>query len=242
MEVLSSGKTSFKVEVPYKLFQTGAARPKPLIVYLHGSGQNIENFEKKMKKLQAVEAYHLFIQGPYPDFRKIQHRGKWGFGWYLYNGKQGSFIKSLEYTAEFIQSIIDNVTLRLHVNRLCIIGYSMGAYQAGYFALSRWKHTNDLIMIGGRLKSESFSEKRIRKCKHMNVIAIHGKNDQIVPAEAQRESLNVLKEYGVPTRFVELESEHKLTENYNEVILELLLEIGYDLVPVLNTDGTAAMN
>lgn len=238
MEVLSSGKTSFKVEVPYKLFQTGENRPKPLIVYLHGSGQNIESFEKKMKPLQSIEAYHLFIQGPYPDFRKIQHRGKWGFGWYLYNGKQGSFKKSLEYTSEFIQSIIDSVTLRLHVNRLCIIGYSMGAYQGGYFALSRWKHTNDLIMIGGRLKSEVFSEKRIKKCRHMNVIGIHGTHDKTVPAEAQREALDILKEQGVPTRFIEIDSEHKITDEVFDTTLKLLAEIGYEFIPVLNSNDS----
>ncbi|AXJ00864.1 putative esterase [Cyclonatronum proteinivorum] len=232
MEVLSSGKTSFKVEVPYKLFQTGENRPKPLIVYLHGSGQNIEGFEKKMISLQGIEAYHLFIQGPYPDFRKVKHRGKWGFGWYLYNGKQGAFKKSLEYTSEFIQSIIDTVTLRLHVNRLCIIGYSMGAYQAGYFAFSRWKHTNDLIMIGGRLKAESFNEKRFRKCGHINVIAIHGKQDTIVPIEAQREALNLIKEHGVPTRMIELESDHKMTDNVPHLIIDTLSQIGYDTVKI----------
>ncbi|MCC5933441.1 MAG: hypothetical protein LAT75_02915 [Candidatus Cyclonatronum sp.] len=241
MEVLSSGKTSFKVEVPYKLFHTGENRPKPLIVYLHGSGQNIESFEKKMKALQAVEAYHLFIQGPYPDFRKIQHRGKWGFGWYLYNGKQGSFIKSLEYTSEFIQSIIDTVTLRLHVNRLCIIGYSMGAYQAGYFALSRWKHTNDLIMIGGRVKAESFSEKRLRKCMHMNVIALHGKDDKTVPVDSQRESLKILEEQGVPTRFLELEGDHKMNDDINDVIISILSEIGYDIISEFKADDPASV-
>lgn len=240
MEVLSSGKTSFKVEVPYKLFQTGENRPKPLIVYLHGAGQHIESFEKKMKPLQAIEAYHLFIQGPYPDFKKIQHRGKWGFGWYLYNGKQGSFKKSLEYTSEFIQSIIDTVTLRLHVNRLCIIGYSMGAYQAGYFALSRWKHTNDLIMIGGRLKSEFFSEKRIKKCVHMNVVAIHGTHDKVVSIDSQRESLKILQENGVPTRFVEIDSEHKMTDEVNTIILGLLSKIGYDTIELADRENSVA--
>lgn len=87
MEVLSSGKTSFKVEVSYKLFETGPKRAKPLIVYLHGAGQNLPQFEKKMAALQELEAYHLFIQGPYAHVSRPKERGKWGYSWYLYNGK-----------------------------------------------------------------------------------------------------------------------------------------------------------
>ena len=60
-EVLISGKASFKIEVPYKLYETGEKRAKPLIVYLHGYRQNIVRFEKLVEEMLEVEAYHLFI-------------------------------------------------------------------------------------------------------------------------------------------------------------------------------------
>ncbi len=227
MEVLSTGKTSFKIEVPYKLLQTGEDFPKPLIVYLHGSGQNIKAFEKLTMPLHDIEAYHLYIQGPYADTSDPKPRAEWGFRWYLYNGKQGSFIRSLEYTSEFIQSVIDNLTSRLSVNRLCVIGYSMGAYQAGYFGLSRWKHTNDLFMINGRLKDEAFSKSRLSKCKHMNIIAIHGKTDQIVPIEGQKKAFKRLEDNGLNSRIEVLGSGHKLTPAAVNKVMDNLLQIGY---------------
>lgn len=67
-EVLISGKASFKIEVPYKLYETGEKGKKPLIVYLHGFNQNIDRFEKIVNPLTELRAYHLFIQAPYPIY------------------------------------------------------------------------------------------------------------------------------------------------------------------------------
>ena len=68
-EVLFSGKTSFKIEVPYELVETGdKGGDKPLIIYLHGYGDYLKSFKKKNSFLLNLDAYHLFIQGPYPVF------------------------------------------------------------------------------------------------------------------------------------------------------------------------------
>jgi predicted esterase len=227
MDVLISGKTSFKVEVPYRLFQTGNMQAKPLIIYLHGHSQNIEMFQKEMEFLQHVEAYHLFIQGPYADLGNVKKRGKWGFSWYLYNGKQGSFVKSLEYTAEFIQGIIDNIVSHIKVTRVCMIGYSMGGYQAGYFALSRWKHVNDLIVIGARIKTEIFSQKKLIKASHMNILAIHGKKDEYVSYSGQKKEIDLLAKSGFNAKIFPVETGHRLNKLKKDKILEYVLSLGY---------------
>lgn len=227
MDVLISGKTSFKVEVPYRLFQTGKRQSKPLIIYLHGHSQNIEQFQKEMEFMQSIEAYHLFIQGPYADLGNVKKRGKWGFAWYLYNGKQGSFIKSLEYTAEFIQGIIDNIVSHIKVTRVCMIGYSMGGYQAGYFAVSRWKHVNDLIIIGGRIKTEIFSQKKLTKASHMNVLAVHGRKDEIVLFSDQKKEIDLLLKSGFNASMAAVHSGHKLDKPKKERVMEFVCSVGY---------------
>lgn len=227
MDVLISGKTSFKVEVPYKLFHTGRSIPKPLIIYLHGYGQNIANFEEQMKPFLELEAYHLFIQGPYADLANIKKRGKWGFAWYLYNGKQGSFIKSLEYTSEFIQGIIDNILNYINVTRICVIGYSMGAYQAGYFAVSRWKHVNELILMSGRLKTEAFSNKKLKKANHINVLATHGQKDDVIDLKAQQKEIELLKNSGFNANIVSFDAGHKLTPKMIETGVSFLQKLSY---------------
>lgn len=230
MIVLNSGKTTFKMEVPFRLYEHGKPGPKPLIVYLHGFGQDIKIFEQQTEALHNIKAYHLYIQGPYADNRGINRDDKRGFGWYLYSGKQGSFEKSLEYTSEFIQGVIDSIIPFIKVTRCTVIGYSMGAYQAGYFGFTRWKHTNELIMIGGRLKVEFFNDRNWEKRKHLNILALHGSSDEIVNGKKQKESIDLAKAKGLNASYVEVKSGHKLTSSYFTKISKWLLEHEYETV------------
>ncbi len=227
-EVLSTGKSSFKIEVPYKLIETGEKGKKPLIVYLHGYNQNIKYFKRKVQDLINLRAYHLFIQAPYPIYDR-EHKRKvpeWGRAWYLYDGDQQQFIKSLELASEFVQEVIDNIINHIDVSRLAMIGYSMGGYLAGYFALSRWKHVNDLVVIGGRIKTEVFEQKK-GHYDHMNVLALHGTKDDSVKSEPQKKSAEQLKKMGANVTFKELDEGHELKGRYIAETKEWMTSLGY---------------
>lgn len=227
MDILVSGKTSFKVEVPYRLGETGPKGPKPLIIYLHGAGQHMDLFERKMKPLtDRFAAYHLFIQGPYAELDRVKYREKFGYSWYLYNGRQGSFVKSLEYTAEFIQEIVDGVLPYIKADRVCVLGYSMGGYQAAYFATTRWKHCNDLVVIGGRVKTELLAGKW-SKIKHLGVLAVHGMKDTVVDPLKQKEHIDILRSHGLKADFHPVNSEHGLTNTMLNAVSDWWKTKGY---------------
>lgn len=227
-EVLVSGKTSFKIEVPYKLIETGGKGKKPLIVYLHGYNQNIDYLERKTESMLDLKAYHLFIQGPYPIYdtsRKV-NVSQWGRAWYLYDGNQGQFIKSMEAASEFIQQIVDGLADVIEISRLCVFGYSMGGYLGGYFALSRWKHVNDLIVIGGRIKTEAFEGKR-EQAKHIHILALHGEDDDSVYPDPQKKCIELLKQEGFNAEFKLVDAGHKLEQIFVEESKDWLKESGY---------------
>ena len=229
-EILLSGKTSFKIEVPYKLIETGPKGEKPLIVYLHGYRQNIELFQRYVSDLLNVEAYHLFIQGPYPIYDE-EHKRKvpeWGRAWYLYDGDQQQFVKSLELASEFIQEVIDNLLENIQASRLGVFGYSMGGYLAGYFGMSRWKHVNDLMVVGARLKTEVFEERK-GEYGHMNVLALHGSEDKSVKSSPQKESAAQLRSWGAEVTFKEINEGHRLTQPYLTETIEWLNTLGYKI-------------
>lgn len=229
-EVLISGKASFKVEVPYKLIETGKPKgdKKPLIVYLHGFNQNIEQFQELVDEMLSLEAYHLFIQGPYPlyDRKRRKKVEDWGRAWYLYDGEQDQFVRSLELASEFIQEVIDNILNHISVSRVGMFGYSMGGYLAGYFALSRWKHVNELIVIGSRIKTEVF-ENRERSYDHLNVLALHGAKDESVKSSPQKESCDRLAVWGANVTFEELEESHVLSSLFLNQAKKWLVSMGY---------------
>jgi len=228
-EVLVSGKTSFKVEVPYTLIETGEKGKKPLIIYLHGFGENIDLFKKRCDSLLNLKAYHLFIQGPYPIYDRSRKKNvsEWGRAWYLYDGNQGQFIKSLELASEFIQGIIDKLLPVVQVNRIGVMGYSMGGYLAGYFALTRWKHVNDLVVIGARIKTEILNES-FENIQHMNIAAFHGENDDKVQSGPQANEIEMLKENGVKAELNLLNENHSFSEVYLNQIFKWLKRSGYE--------------
>ncbi|SMO39435.1 alpha/beta hydrolase [Gracilimonas mengyeensis] len=227
-DVLVSGKASFEIEVPYKLIETGDKGEKPLILYLHGFNQNIEFFEKKVKKLKTIKAYHLFIQAPYPIYDRKGKRNvsQWGRSWYLYDGNQEQFLKSMEVASGFIEGILDDLTDTVQISRMCIFGYSMGGYLGGYFAFSRWKKVKDLIVIGGRIKTEAFEGRR-KQAKHLNILALHGEDDTSVYPEPQKECIELLKEEGFNANFKLVEATHKLSSVYITKAYKWLQKTGY---------------
>lgn len=227
-ETLKTGTSTFNIDVPYKLIGSGPNTHKPLIIYLHGYKQNIEYFEKKLRKMLGLNAYHLFIQAPYPIYdttRKLEVE-RWGRAWYLYDGKQKQFLKSMEKASVFIENVIDNTIVDLDVSKVCIFGYSMGAYLGGYYALSRPDQLSELITVGGRIKTESFEGKR-KKANHINVLALHGSNDKSVYPEPQQKCVKQLVKDGFNAEFRLVEAGHKLEDKFVNESVKWLKSIGY---------------
>lgn len=220
-DLLASGKRSFKIEVPYQLIESGKkGEKKPLILYLHGYGENIKTFQNKCSRFLDINAYHLFIQGPYPIYDPSSKKtvSNWGRSWYLYDGNRKQFIKSLEITSEFIQEVIDNLIKFINVSKICVLGYSMGGYQAGFFSLTRWKHVSDVIVVGARIKTEVLNDSDYENLKHMNILAVHGSHDEKVSFEGQKKSIEQLKSKGIRSELVLLDENHDFSPKVIEDI------------------------
>lgn len=226
MEVLNSGKTSFKIEVPYRLYQTGKSKDKPMILYLHSYALDLDRFVSDTEPLHKLEAYHLYIQAPYPARTVLRNGRKWGYSWYLNDGNQDNYIRSLEYTSEFIQGIIDQLAAFISINRLVVFGHSMGGYIGGYFGLTRWKHTNAMVLVGCRIKTEVVTGDWNDR-KHIRILALHGKNDESVLAEPQQKEIAFLRDKGLHADIKLLDERHELNQNYLKEALKWLLSLGF---------------
>ncbi|PAU92941.1 hypothetical protein CK503_14745 [Aliifodinibius salipaludis] len=228
--ILKSGQAVFDIEVPYKLIETGSSsNEKPLIIYLHGFNQNMEQFEKLVAPMLDLNAYHLFVQGPYPiyDRRRKKKVEDWGRSWYLYDGEQDQFVKSLESASGFLENLIQDILRQITASRVAVFGYSMGGYLAGYFALSRPKLIDELMVVGARIKTEVF-EGDERRYDTMNVLALHGTRDKSVKSEPQQKSCEQLSEWGAQVTFKEMDRAHKLDNIYLKKTREWLKSLGYN--------------
>lgn len=229
VEILQSGKADFKLQVPYQVLETGTGdAKKPLIVYLHGFGQNIKMFRQDCEPLLALDAYHLFIQAPYPlyDRSRTKTVNDWGRAWYLYDGDQDQFKTSLDHASRFIREIISRVVKVVNANRICMIGFSMGGYLAGYHAIECSEQVNELIIYGARFKSELLIGD-YGKISHQNILALHGMDDKTVEPGPQQDEMMNLKRNGVDATFTEIEESHTFSLSGIKKILEWLNNKGY---------------
>lgn len=230
-DIIISEKTLFNIEVPYKVIETGQKDEiKPLILYLHGFNDHLKSFLKTCKPfIEQIEAYHMFIQGPYPvyDRSKKVEIDEWGRAWYLYDGAQEQFIRSLESASQLIEEITESIKNKIPVDRFCTVGYSMGGYLAGYFALTRYRIVDDLIVAGARIKTEVLDE-NWRLVKDLQVLAIHGKRDNLVDYKPQRTEIIRLSKNGINANFKLINQKHIFNEEYIKEACDWLFEKGYN--------------
>lgn len=221
-EVLVSGKRTFRLQVPYKLISTGERREKPLIVYLHGFAQNMEWTEQTFSKtLESVQAYHLFIQAPHMLIETFLKRKKEVFSWYFFGDSKERYLDSMEHSSEFVQEIVDQVLGIIKVNQRIYVGYSMGAYLAGYFTVTRPENVEAVLMISGRLKLEE--AKSMERLAGTRFFAVHGKMDEEVDAMRQLEQFKNLSKY-------DLENEIIMVEKSGHILEGALLDATHKLL------------
>lgn len=228
MEEKKSTTIPFEIAVPYELLEVGEPGKKPLIVYLHGFNQNIAQFRNQVTNLLSVEAYHLFIQGPYPiyDRRRRKPVKEWGRAWYLYDGEQEQFLNSLETASDFIARVIKQLRDQINTTRITVMGYSMGGYLGGYFALSNPRWIDELVIIGGRVKTEAFENSR-KNYEHLKVLTLHGSEDKRVESDPQKISSEQLSQWGAEVTFKEIKAGHALGTEYIREVKQWLSSIGY---------------
>lgn len=204
---------SFTQNIPYKLVETGSLKNKPLLIYLHGYKQNIKSFEKHIASLLQLPAHHLLLQGPYPiyDEQKKRPVDEWGRAWYLYDGRQEQFQKSMEASSVFIDGIIEKISASISYSQITLVGYSMGGYLAGYYALSRQPAIDNLIVIGGRIKTEWFADGNYN---NLNALVLHGLNDKSVDVATAEKSMKELQNMGTCVTFKALNEAHRLNQTY----------------------------
>lgn len=230
-ETILSARQAFRSEIAYHVVDAdpGAPGPKPLILYLHGFGQNRARFESLCAPMHRVNAYHLHVDGLYPVYERPPKRehAQWGRAWYLYDGSRQRLRSSLEVASEFLQELVEPLYRILTPNRLCVLGYSMGGYLAGYFALTRWKHVSELIAVGCRIQHEVVSDDGWSNLRHLRVLALHGERDTIVSHEPQREAVQALHSQGLDATLRLLPSGHAFDETITDASLQWLNEKGY---------------
>lgn len=180
-EVLLSGKSSFPIEVPYRLFRSGDAEKHPIFVYIHENGMNLSGLEDKTKPLRSLAGYHLLIQAPYPELSA--KAGKRGYHWIPQYEDEKSITAAREHVSEFLQEVIDGLLPYIDGSRLVLIGWEGSRHQVSYFCATRAHYVNELVLFGGSV-NRNWMDEGSNKYRHLRVLGLSGKDAEITPETA----------------------------------------------------------
>ncbi len=175
-ELLLSGKASFSLEVPYRLYRTGDTKNNPLFVYLHENGRNLSALEKITEPLRPLAGYHLLIQAPYADVQAGSSERS--YYWIPDYKDEQTITAAREYVSEFLQEVIDGLLPHIDAGRLVLIGWEGSRNQVSYFCATRPHYINEMILFGGSV-NRSWMEQESTRYKHLRMLGLSGKDAEI---------------------------------------------------------------
>jgi hypothetical protein len=181
-ELILSGKASFYLEVPYRLYRTGKEGKQPLYVYLHETGRNLAILEKKIAPMRVLPGYHLLIQAPYPDV--LPDDDDRTFFWIPNHKDEQTITAAREYVSEFLQEVIDGLLPHIDAGRLVLVGWEGSRNQISYFCATRPHYINEMILFGGSV-NRSWMEQDSSRYKHLRMLGLSGKDAEITDETAR---------------------------------------------------------
>ncbi len=186
----------------------------PMLVALHGNGDNADNFyDTALDELQAP-ARIILLKGPI----------SYGRG------------KSWPWTADdfslYGNAVNEAVRLLTHKystsGKPMLFGFSGGAMMAYYLAALHGDTFAAIIPVSGRLTENMLDGNQISA--GARVYAFHGNQDQVIPFSGGKQAVDILRVNGIPVEFTEFNGGHLgLFTTMKSEINAKIDEVLYDL-------------
>ena len=213
---MATGSRPFTLDVPYEVvtpptYEEG--KRYPLIVALHGMGQDPGFLQRDLAPLLAKPYVWLFPRGPYP----LEVRGRQmriGYAWYMYDGDQGRLRASMELTSSHLLGLMDTVwnAYCLDLSRAAVLGFSQGGYMAGVLGALNHRRFKAACSISGRLKHEFMAEAAQKAATRVKLAQVHGGRDESVKPQAARLAVEACSALGFHVEYFEdAEAGHEIT-------------------------------
>jgi len=171
----------------------------PLFVVLHGAGGTPGGMFNGARR--ALGADKFFVLAPYGSARV-------GPG-YTWNG--------LDFRK--VPAEIARLKKRYRINRVYLFGFSAGAHVGYVLVLKFRRHFDGFIPMAGALRRQWATEENLQNAKGLPVYAIQGEADQVVPLEAAKRSLALLKKHGAVTTIFTHPGDHTAPKEFRKVLL-----------------------
>ncbi|KAA3614968.1 MAG: hypothetical protein D8M58_10980 [Calditrichaeota bacterium] len=182
-----------EISVFYDLCIPGFEGPLPLVIALHGYGENKEKMMKLLKTNLTEPCYIASLQAPFPHIvppvlpgRPIKH----GFGW-ITSFNPGEAIR-LHHQA--VGQVIDDVLNKnkMNISKIILMGFSQSVALNFRYVFSNPNKINNLVAVCGGLPGD-WDKNEKYKPSNTDILYVGCKKDMIYPAKKIRENAEKLK-------------------------------------------------
>lgn len=200
-----------------------AAPGAPLVLAFHGQWEDEHAWPERLGDKGRGLTW-VFPRGPY--HAEAERRGVHlsGQSWYEYTGDPAAFAGSLRETGGWVLALIDRVLAetRADPDKLYLLGFSQGGYQAGSMALLWPERFAGAAILGSRFKTELLGGDFTR-VRSLRLFSGHGIRDRSVKPEPAAHHAQLLVDAGAALEHREYACGHRvLPEMIDDALAHLL--------------------
>lgn len=195
--------------------------PSPLLLMVHGYGSNEQDlfsFSRAIPEKFTI----ISIRGDI----EIQYNG---YAWYNisldYNGnKSYDTDKAIESRNNIFKTIeICKNKYNIDPNNITLLGFSQGSMLVNAVALTFPEKIRNVVSLSGAFDPNIINLSSSDSLKKLSFYVSHGLNDEILPFNLSKESLNILKENNIDYTFEEYPIGHGVSpENFKSMLKWLI--------------------
>lgn len=197
-------KKSFQCGMEYEFWPAPDENSKKLLIVLHGRGDSPEGFHFLPQALD-IDAFNvLFLQAPDPYYT--------GFSWYdLPPSQAPGILRSRKLLFDLLGKLQSELGLRsLDV---FLLGFSQGCLMVVDVALRYPKLLGGIIGLSGYVFfEEEYPTAFSKVAKEQRIWISHGLQDEMLPFEKTRESVERLRKLGISIDWNPVNKAHTVDE------------------------------
>lgn len=183
---------SFTVYYATQVSKAPVERP-PLLLALHGWGQNARRFLKDFRCLENEPLLIVAPQGPHQFYLEAPGR-KVGFNWLTRYDKDSAIRDTNQYLASLLEHIQEEHPY--DPERVFLLGFSQGVSMAWRFAVSGLVKPAGMVACCADLAPDV--AEKLPAQKAFPVYLAYGREDPLVPPDKIDEAVHTLRDNGYP--------------------------------------------
>lgn len=193
--------------------------PKEVILLLHGLGERGKRIFRKLLPYLPQTALIIAPNAPFPIPRPNERRMDYGHSWYFYDKLEKKYFINQDLSKFWIRDLVSlENSQSLPVT---IIGFSQGGYLSPQVAA---EIPETKLVIG---LSCEFRSNLVEDFPRYKLIALHGKNDTVVPLENSLKEIDELQKRNIQTDFYLIEDcAHEINQTMGLKIESIMRQYG----------------